>query len=95
MGANTLYLQPLLFLLAMMVVGGLGRIWGPLLGGAALMIADEVLKDYPDYRHMGVGLALVIFVMLWPKGIAGAIESTATWFSTRRAARSDGAEERL
>lgn len=92
MGANTLYLQPLLFLLAMMVVGGLGRTWGPLLGGAALMIADEALKDYPEYRYMGVGLALVIFVMLWPRGIAGALESAGTWFAARRGVRADATE---
>jgi len=84
MGANTLYLQPLLFLLAMMVVGGLGRIWGPLLGGAALMLADEALKDYPEYRYMGVGVALVIFVMVWPRGIVGALESLSNWISARR-----------
>ena len=45
MGANTLYLSPLLFLLSMMVVGGVGNLWGPLLGAAALMLTDEVLKD--------------------------------------------------
>lgn len=84
MGANTLYLQPLLFLLAMMVVGGLGRTWGPLLGGAALMLADEALKDYPEYRYMGVGVALVIFVMVWPRGIVGALESLSNWISARR-----------
>jgi branched-chain amino acid transport system permease protein len=71
MGANTLYTSLLLFLLAMMVIGGLGQTWGPVLGAAALMLADEALKDYPDYRAMGVGAALVIFVLLWPKGIAG------------------------
>ncbi len=48
MGANTLYLQPLLFLLAMMVWGRARKTWGPLLGGAALMLADEALKDYPN-----------------------------------------------
>lgn len=92
MGANVLYMQPLLFLLAMMVVGGLGRIWGPLLGGSALMLADEALKDYPEYRYMGVGLALVIFVMIWPRGIAGAIETGAKWVAGRRAVGPQGAE---
>ena len=29
MGANVLSLPPLLFLISMMVVGGLGRAWGP------------------------------------------------------------------
>ena len=75
MGANILYLSPLLFLLAMMVVGGLGRTWGPLVGAAALMLADEGLKDFPEYRFMGIGAALVLFVMLWPRGIVGAVEA--------------------
>ena len=79
-----LYVSLLPFLLAMMVVGGLGRTWGPLLGAAALMLADEALKDYPDYRAMGVGVALVVFVMLWPKGIAGGIEASTHRLSVHR-----------
>lgn len=88
MGANTLNLSLLLFLLAMMVVGGLGRTWGPLLGAAALMLADEALKDYPDYRQMGVGFALVIFIMVLPRGIAGALETVVNWSAARRPASS-------
>ena len=90
MGANTLYISLLLFLLAMMVIGGLGQTWGPLLGAAALMLADEALKDYPDYRAMGVGAALVIFVLLWPRGIAGGISAFVQRIGgqTRRASAS-------
>jgi branched-subunit amino acid ABC-type transport system permease component len=91
MGANTLYLAPLLLLLAMMVVGGLGRTWGPLLGAAVLVLADELLKDYPDYRYMGVGVALVIFVIIWPRGIAGGIEAIARRISEGRVARAAAA----
>lgn len=93
MGANTLYLSPLLFLLAMMVVGGLGRTWGPLLGAAALMLADEGLKDYPDYRYMGVGAALVIFVMLWPQGIVGGFEALSRRFGSRAQTAGSSAEK--
>ena len=60
----------------MMVVGGLGRAWGPLLGAGLLMLADEVLKDFVDYRNMGIGLIIVLFGVLWPKGVVGAIELT-------------------
>jgi branched-chain amino acid transport system permease protein len=87
MGANTLYVSLLLFLLAMMVVGGLGRTWGPLLGAAALILADEALKDYPDYRAMGVGAALVVFVLIWPNGIAGGIETVVQRIADYRAGR--------
>jgi branched-chain amino acid transport system permease protein len=94
MGANTLYLSLLLYLLAMMIVGGLGRTWGPLLGAAVLMLADEALKDYPDYRAMGIGAALVFFVMLWPSGIAGGLASFAKRWRARRSDQSAPAENR-
>jgi branched-chain amino acid transport system permease protein len=74
MGANTLYLSLLLFLLSMMVVGGVGSVWGPLLGAATLMLTDEALKEVVEYRNIGLGLLLVLFAMLWPKGIAGALD---------------------
>lgn len=87
MGANVLYLSLLLYLLAMMIVGGLGRTWGPLLGAGALMLADEFLKDYPDYRAMGLGGVLVVFVLLWPRGIAGGIGALAEYVKSSRSAK--------
>ncbi|MSO69618.1 MAG: branched-chain amino acid ABC transporter permease [Alphaproteobacteria bacterium] len=81
-GANVLYLSLLLFLLAMMIVGGIGRVWGPILGAAALMIADEGLKDYVEWRNIGLGLIIALFAMLWPQGIVGAVE--AGWARLRQ-----------
>jgi branched-chain amino acid transport system permease protein len=52
----------LLFLLSMIVVGGLGTIWGPLLGAALLMLVDEGMKEFADYRNIGVGAILAAFV---------------------------------
>lgn len=83
MGAGALDLTLLMYLLAMMVIGGLGSTWGPLLGAVALTLADESLKDYPDYRAMGVGAALVVFVLLWPKGIAGGVAAFAERLSRK------------
>jgi branched-chain amino acid transport system permease protein len=94
MGANTLYLQLLLFLLGMMVVGGVGRVWGPLAGAAALMLADEVFKEFVEYRNIGLGVMLVLFVVVWPKGIVGSIEDSR-WLrrlAPRRADRAAGAK---
>lgn len=61
----------LLFLIAMIVVGGLGSIWGPLLGAALLMLADEGMKEFSDYRNIGLGLLLAMFVIVWPNGLSG------------------------
>lgn len=64
----------LLFLIAMIVVGGMGSIWGPLLGAAVLMLADEGMKEFPDIRNIGLGLLVSLFVIAWPRGLTG-------WFS--------------
>ena len=64
-------LTMLLFLLSMIVVGGIGTIWGPLLGAAVLMIADEGMRELGDWRDIGLGLVLATFVILLPKGLAG------------------------
>jgi branched-chain amino acid transport system permease protein len=68
----TLFSVPLLlFLMSMIVVGGMGTIWGPLVGAAILMIADEALKEVADFRNIGLGLLLAAFVVLLPQGVAG------------------------
>ncbi len=74
MGANSLYLPLLLFLVSMMVVGGLGRAWGPILGAGLVMIADEGMKDFVEIRNLGYGALIIIFVVLLPQGVAGTIE---------------------
>lgn len=60
----------LLFLLAMIVVGGLGTVWGPLIGAAVLMWADEGLREVSDWREIGIGAALALCVVIFPGGIA-------------------------
>lgn len=63
----------LLLLLAMMVVGGVGTIWGPLLGAALLMLADESLKEVQEWRDIGLGVILALFVIVLPGGIVGTV----------------------
>ncbi len=59
----------LLFLLSMIVVGGIGTVWGPLVGAAVLMLADEGFKEFQDWRALGMGLILPLFVVLLPGGL--------------------------
>ncbi len=81
MGPSVLDLSVLLFLLSMLIVGGLGHAWGPLLGCGLLMLADEMLRDFGEWRMIGVGTITVAFIVLVPGGIAGLIH---TIFTTRR-----------
>jgi branched-chain amino acid transport system permease protein len=73
-GPNILDLSLLLYLVAMMVVGGLGSAWGPLLGCALLMASNEILTDYPEWREIGLGAMIVFFIIFLPQGLVGGIE---------------------
>jgi branched-chain amino acid transport system permease protein len=75
MGADTLNLSLLLLLLSMMVIGGMGKIWGPIVGAAVLTLVDEGLNEVVDWRLLGLGLILVLFTIFWPTGIVGGIEA--------------------
>ena len=70
-GPSVFSISHLLFLLSMIVVGGLGTVWGPLLGVAVLMLADEAMRELGDWRDIGLAVILVLFVILLPQGLAG------------------------
>jgi branched-chain amino acid transport system permease protein len=56
---------------AMMIVGGRGTFYGPLLGVALLTLLPETLGDFARYRMLFFGVLLVLAVALLPEGIAG------------------------
>jgi branched-chain amino acid transport system permease protein len=59
----------LINLLAMIVLGGWGRIWGPIIGTAILTILPEVLRAAEDYRNLSLGIALALIAVLAPQGL--------------------------
>lgn len=58
-------------LLVMVVLGGLGRRWGAVLGVAVWLALSEVLKLYTEYWHWPLGLMLIAVVFVAPRGLAG------------------------
>lgn len=69
-GPSLLEFSSLLFILAMVVVGGLGSVWGPLVGTASIMIVVEISKEMGDARNIILGLAMIVFAILLPRGVA-------------------------
>jgi branched-chain amino acid transport system permease protein len=56
-------------LMAMIVIGGIGTFWGPILGTVALMLLNEQLRDVEQWRVLIFGAAMVVFVILLPGGL--------------------------
>ena len=76
-GPSLFDFSTLMFILAMVVVGGLGSTWGPLIGTGSMMIVVELSKEMGDARNLILGLALVVFVIVLPKGLAQAGKTVA------------------
>jgi branched-chain amino acid transport system permease protein len=60
-------------LLTMVIVGGLGNVWGAILGTVLLTAVPELLRFVSDYRWILYGLALIVVLRFKPRGILGTV----------------------
>jgi branched-chain amino acid transport system permease protein len=68
--------------LAMIVVGGMGSIWGGLFGAFLLTFGNEWLRFSQFFQEIGFGLLLMLSILLMPQGVAGLVSSlVARWRS--------------
>ena len=58
-------------ILAMVVLGGLGNIWGAALGALVLGILPELLRGFASYRMLIFGLLMILIMIFRPQGILG------------------------
>ena len=63
----TLILSILLVL--MIVVGGLGNLWGALLGAGILTFLPEILRTFEDFEMLIYGTFLILVMIFLPKGL--------------------------
>ena len=68
-----------IFMLAIVLVGGGGNVWGPILGTLVMILLPEVLRFSglpdtvaPNVRQIIYGLLLILVVRFRPQGLAGA-----------------------
>lgn len=58
-------------IVAMVAIGGMGTIGGPILGAVLLQVLPEAIRFLDNYRQLLFGAALVVSVMFAPKGLVG------------------------
>jgi branched-chain amino acid transport system permease protein len=57
--------------LTMVILGGLGNIYGAIVGAVALIGLPEVFRGVADYRMLLYGVALLLLVRFRPQGLLG------------------------
>jgi len=62
-------------LLTMVVVGGIGSFWGPVIGASILTLLPEYLRAYEGLEVVLYGLILVAVMMFMPNGLASLFRS--------------------
>ncbi len=71
-GLNVLGFEPSGELLVMLILGGVGRLYGAFVGPLVFLIAQDYLaRQFPEYWYFGIGLMLVIVVLFARGGILG------------------------
>jgi branched-chain amino acid transport system permease protein len=85
-GLNVLGFEPSGELLVMLILGGVGRLYGAFIGPVVYLVFQELLaKQFPEYWFFGIGLLLVVVVLFARGGILGLADR---WLSHLRPASS-------
>lgn len=69
---------------AMPALGGMGTLWGPLIGALILYVLPELTRVFAEYRMLWVGALLVITMATQPRGILGGLQLLAGRFGRSR-----------
>jgi len=73
-GIDTLGFPRSAELLVMLVLGGVGRLYGGLVGAAIFMLAQDYLAGLsPVYWQLGIGLLLIVVVLFARGGVLGGL----------------------
>jgi len=80
-------------LIIMVMIGGLGTLAGPVIGGRLLRPAPGEVSSYVDWYFMVIGLVLIFIVLFMPRGLLGIASSSAAADGARRP--SPGGRRRL
>jgi branched-chain amino acid transport system permease protein len=71
---NSYTLVEMVTVLLMVVLGGIGHVWGGIIGAIVVTIIYDLTREYYQYQLLIFGLVIVLTVMFMPTGIGGIID---------------------
>jgi hypothetical protein len=75
-----------IFAIFMVVIGGIGRIEGPLVGALIFWALNKFLSDYGTWYLLGLGLLALVVTLFFKQGLWGYAQQRWGWslFPTQR-----------
>lgn len=62
-------------LVAMVIIGGLGSVFGTVVGAAFLVVLPQALTAFQDYEQAILGLLIMVFMIFLPQGIVPSLRT--------------------
>ena len=87
---NSYTLVEMVTVLLMVVLGGIGHVWGGIIGAIVVTIIYDLTREYYQYQLLLFGMVIVLTVMFMPTGIGGIIDRylvTRGFIAIRKAKR--------
>ena len=64
--------QTSVYILLMPVIGGIGTVWGAVLGGIVLgIVEEEMVANFPQIHLLLYGSLLILIILVEPDGVLG------------------------
>jgi branched-chain amino acid transport system permease protein len=87
-GLNVLGFEAAGELLVMLILGGVGRIYGAFVGPVVYLVAQDYLaKQFPEYWYFGIGAILVLVVLFARGGILGLLDKCLSLLKRKSSAK--------
>ncbi len=85
---RVLGLEVFIYLVIMVLLGGVGKFPGPAIGAFIVIFLSDWLRQFERWRMLIFGALVVIIVMVAPRGLMGAVDSAQDlwrrWWAKRR-----------
>ncbi len=62
-------LEPMVQLVIFTVIGGVGSVWGPVIGTVLMTVASELMRELHYYETLVFGLVLILTMLFVPAGL--------------------------
>jgi branched-chain amino acid transport system permease protein len=83
-------LEPMVLLVIFTVIGGVGSVWGPVVGTVLLTVASELMRELHYYETLVFGLVLILTMLFVPEGLVSIPGRLRRARARRSAARTSG-----